>query len=1479
MISGPKLQTATFGATGTIATLTVSNSGVFALTAFGAAGGGVGGDGFELSGDVTLAAGDVLEIIVGEKGATFGSAGGIIGGGGGGTFIYDQTTGILLEAAGGGGGGGWTGNGVYQEGASAVYGKTGGSGVSPSNLTGKNPGGAGGSNGGGGTAPVQVVGASEGAGGGGFSASGLSGTNGATGGTSFSGGGGGGGGKAPGGFGGGGGAAYTGYRYQSAYGAGGGGGGYSGGGGGGTGAGGGGGSSIFATSITNRNIIGAANLGNGVALLQQLTSGTTISSPVINPGTVFAPGSHTVVANPTIAGGTLALGAYAYVQGNISFTTTGGELLVEAPVGGVTLNPTDTITGFAAGDYIALPGAGLSAATSLTVTNAGTLSVITGSTTYDVLISGLSAGQNNFIYGAHGITETTHTLSSSLSTGISLTTAGPFLSGFTVTNTGTVMSGGNAISSTLAGAYLANQGVLDASAGIGVSLAEGSTLINTGTISGTAGAVYFSGTGNDTIIAGAGAVFSGAVSAKGADNTLALTGAGGTLGGSFTNFSAGGTAGSSWTLSGSLTGTDGAYGYTAGVAGGAGFSVAAAGLLTNRGTLTGGAGGQSHLQGGAGGSGANLALGGNLTNYGVIKGGDSSFAFAKTGATALAGGDGVVLGSGAVATNSGTITGGLGGFVYASNGTGGAGGAGAYVNGGTLINFGTISGGAGRTGGAQGDAVQFGTAASTLIFTWPGTFIGQVAGNGVNDTLALDGLIGTLSQLGSQFTGFSALVENSSAYWTLTSNFTGGAGAYGFSAGGAGTAGLVMQAGGRANTHMTNFATITGGSGGQSHLQGGAGAAGVSVASSANLYNNGVIKGGDSSFAFAASGATALAGGDGIVLTGGLAVNHGTITGGLGGFVYASNGTGGAGGAGAYVNGGTLTNAGTISGGAGRTGGAQGDAVQFGTHASTLVDEAGSVFNGLVAGHGNDTLALDGYGGTLDGFGTQFTGFAQLTETAIASWTLASNVTGMAGAYGAAAGGAGAAGIIGQSGAIFSSTLTNLGTLTGGAGGQSHLQGGAGGSGADFVQGGTLTNNGVIKGGDSSFAFAASGATALAGGDGVVLGRGVVATNHGTITGGLGGFVYASNGTGGAGGAGAYVNGGTLVNFGTISGGAGRTGGAQGDAVQFGTAASTLVDEAGSVFNGLVAGHGNDTLDLTGTSGTLDGFGTQFTSFSALSITSGANWLVSGNNAGLAGGVDIYGFAGGDTLDLTGIAASTASFASNVLDLFNNTGTLVAALNIIDSTHTSADFTLSSDGTGGTDITLCFYSGTRLATPDGEIAVEHIRPGTLLRTAGGKSLPVRWLGRSEISTRFADPLRALPVRIRAGALGNGLPHRDLLVSPDHAMFIENILIQAAALVNGTSIIRETNVPERFTYYHVELASHELLLAEGAKTESFVDNVDRMHFTNWLEHEALPGVPPIEEMPFPRAKSHRQVPARIHQMLKQLGEKLIPPAAA
>jgi hypothetical protein len=202
--------------------------------------------------------------------------------------------------------------------------------------------------------------------------------------------------------------------------------------------------------------------------------------------------------------------------------------------------------------------------------------------------------------------------------------------------------------------------------------------------------------------------------------------------------------------------------------------------------------------------------------------------------------------------------------------------------------------------------------------------------------------------------------------------------------------------------------------------------------------------------------------------------------------------------------------------------------------------------------------------------------------------------------------------------------------------------------------------------------------------------------------------------------------------------------------------------------------------------------------------------------------------------------------------------------------------TNAGDGFVAIDEVSCFLERTRIATPEGERAVETLAIGDLILTADGRSAGVRWIGRrtlradGENGYRFADPLIYLPIRIKAGALGENLPRRDLLVSMDHAVLIDGLLVQAGALVNGVSVLRETRLPESFTYYHIELADHALVLAEGVPAETFVDNVTRMGFDNWAEHEALYGNEPmIAEMPYPRVQSHRQLPVELRE---QMGDR-------
>jgi hypothetical protein len=189
--------------------------------------------------------------------------------------------------------------------------------------------------------------------------------------------------------------------------------------------------------------------------------------------------------------------------------------------------------------------------------------------------------------------------------------------------------------------------------------------------------------------------------------------------------------------------------------------------------------------------------------------------------------------------------------------------------------------------------------------------------------------------------------------------------------------------------------------------------------------------------------------------------------------------------------------------------------------------------------------------------------------------------------------------------------------------------------------------------------------------------------------------------------------------------------------------------------------------------------------------------------------------------------------------------------------------------------TVCFMPGTMIRTPDGEVAVETLNRGDLVLTADNRAEPVVWIGRQTVSRLFSDPARVWPIRIRAGALGENVPVRDLLISPDHAILVDGMLVQAGALVNGLSITREGTVPATFTYYHVETGDHSLILAENVPAETFVDNADRLAFDNWDEHQAIyPEGKAIAEMPYPRAQSTRQLPQATRERLSRRGVELL-----
>lgn len=214
----------------------------------------------------------------------------------------------------------------------------------------------------------------------------------------------------------------------------------------------------------------------------------------------------------------------------------------------------------------------------------------------------------------------------------------------------------------------------------------------------------------------------------------------------------------------------------------------------------------------------------------------------------------------------------------------------------------------------------------------------------------------------------------------------------------------------------------------------------------------------------------------------------------------------------------------------------------------------------------------------------------------------------------------------------------------------------------------------------------------------------------------------------------------------------------------------------------------------------------------------------------------ITGFVPGDTLVLPNVPlvasgiTTTASFdiSTGVLELIVNDPTTID-LHIPNFSSVSGPISLIQSGSG-IELVTCFVGGTRIATLAGYVPVEQLRVGDVVRTADGGQQAIRWIGHRRVDCR-EHPRRAdvRPVRICAHAFGASLPERDLLLSPQHAIFAEDVLIPAKYLVNGTSV-RIVQV-DHVEYFHIELSRHDLLIAEGLPTESYLDCGDRLNFEN------------------------------------------------
>jgi autotransporter-associated beta strand protein len=281
------------------------------------------------------------------------------------------------------------------------------------------------------------------------------------------------------------------------------------------------------------------------------------------------------------------------------------------------------------------------------------------------------------------------------------------------------------------------------------------------------------------------------------------------------------------------------------------------------------------------------------------------------------------------------------------------------------------------------------------------------------------------------------------------------------------------------------------------------------------------------------------------------------------------------------------------------------------------------------------------------------------------------------------------------------------------------------------------------------------------------------------------------------------------------------------------TITGTATYTGGSTINGGIIQIGSGAIagSITGT-GTV----TFHTPQGALGLSNdtGFSNTLSGFTVGAVGTITDFVDIEGHTVTVSSVTGQGTTNAT-----INLSDGVVLHLANLSATNWSPE--TASDGTTGTEVFVavaCYCRGTQILTDMGEVPVEELAIGDRVMTLSGAAKSIRWIGRRSYDPRFIAGNRAvLPIRVAAGALAEGVPARDLLVSPEHALYIDGVLVPARQLVNGASVVQAQAV-EQIDYFHIELAAHDIIFADGMPAESYVDCDNRGMFHNAGEFAAL-----------------------------------------
>jgi len=220
----------------------------------------------------------------------------------------------------------------------------------------------------------------------------------------------------------------------------------------------------------------------------------------------------------------------------------------------------------------------------------------------------------------------------------------------------------------------------------------------------------------------------------------------------------------------------------------------------------------------------------------------------------------------------------------------------------------------------------------------------------------------------------------------------------------------------------------------------------------------------------------------------------------------------------------------------------------------------------------------------------------------------------------------------------------------------------------------------------------------------------------------------------------------------------------------------------------------------------------------------------------------IEGFGPGDEIEISNMSVSTASVSNGTLYLDDNDGNGSLALSFGSSssdqffiTMTGGESIIEGSSLENSNVPIldvaCFLKGTNILTPKGNMPVEKLKIGDMVKTYEGEDKPIKWIGHRHYTNLGHDHISELsPILISKDAISDNMPARDLYLSPGHAVVINKKLIHAARLVNGKSILQDFNISE-IDYYHIELEQHELILAESCPVETFMNEYFRNQFEN------------------------------------------------